>query len=104
MAQETAKFFTPTYAKVCVNKSNEVISIYLSNSTSTNVQVKSKKVNGEMTLQVEARAKTSESTSLNNFIGLDDPSLPVVIDYCLEQELFKDKDISLLESVGLIEE
>lgn len=104
MAQETATFFTPTYAKVCVNKSNEVISIYLSNSTRTDVQVKSKKVNGKMTLQVQARAKTTESTSLNNFMGLDDPSLSLVIDYCLENELFNDNDISLLESVGLIEE
>ena len=97
MAEETATFFTPTYAKVCTNKQGIVISLYLSNASRTAVEIQSQKTGNKITLQVKARAKTSESTSLNQFVGLDDPSLATIIKFCKQEGLLTNEEIALLK-------
>ena len=96
MTPETDVFFTPTYAKVCSNKQGVVISLYLSNATRTAVEIKHSKVRNKITLQIKAKAKTAESTSLNQFVGLEDPSLPKIIAYLLQEELLTQADVDLL--------
>ena len=96
MSPETDIFFTPTYAKVCSNKQGVVISLYLSNASRTAVEIKHSKVKGKITLQVKAKAKTAESTSLNQFVGLEDPALPKIIAYLLQEELLTQADAELL--------
>jgi hypothetical protein len=86
MTPETDVFFTPTYAKVCTNKQGIVISLYLSNASRTNVEIQSDKIGRKITLQIKAKAKTAESTSLNQFVGLEDPSLPLIIKFCLQKD------------------
>ena len=96
MTPETDVFFTPTYAKVCSNKQGVVISLYLSNATRTAVEIKHSKVRNKITLSVKAKAKTAESTSLNQFVGLEDPALPKIIAYLLQEELLTQADVDLL--------
>lgn len=96
MTPETEVFFTPTYAKVCSNKQGVVISLYLSNATRTAVEIKHSKVRNKITLQIKAKAKTAESTSLNQFVGLEDPALPKIIAYLLQEELLTQADVDLL--------
>ena len=96
MTPETYVFFTPTYAKVCSNKQGFVISLYLSNASRTNVEIQTSKSKGKITLSVKAKAKTAESTSLNQFVGLEDPALPKIIAYLLQEELLTQADVDLL--------
>ena len=96
MTPETDVFFTPTYAKVCSNKQGVVISLYLSNASRTNVEIQTSKSKGKITLSVKAKAKTAESTSLNQFVGLEDPALPKIIAYLLQEELLTQADVDLL--------
>ena len=98
MTEKVDVFFTPTYAKVCSNKQGVVISLYLSNASRTNVEIKSEKskITGKLTLQVKARAKTEESTSSNQFVGLDDPALLDILAYCEQETLLTAADFALL--------
>jgi hypothetical protein len=99
MAENTAKFFTPTYAKVCSNKSGDIISLYLSNASRTAVEIDYKNSRGKITLQIKAMDATSESTSLRQFVGLEDPSMPKIIAFCAQESsrLLNEADIAKLQ-------
>ena len=97
MAENTAKFFTPTYAKVCSNKSGDIISLYLSNASRTAVEIDYKKVRGKISLQILAMDAKSESTSLRQFVGLEDPSMSKIIEFCTQEELLNEEEVSKLQ-------
>jgi len=100
MSEKVDVFFTPTYAKVCSNKSGDVISLYLSNATRTAVEIQSKVKDGKVTtLKIKARAKSTESTSLNQFVGLEDPALPTIIKFCLQKRLLTQAEVDLLPAL-----
>ena len=39
----------------------------------------------------------AESTSLRQFVGLDDPAMAKIIEFCLQEELLKQADVDNLQ-------
>jgi hypothetical protein len=98
MAENTATFFTPTYAKVCSNKSGDIISLYLSNASRTAVEIDYKKNRaGKISLQIQAMDAKSESTSLRQFVGLEDPSMSKIIAFCTQEGLLNEENLDKLQ-------